>query len=263
MSDLLFLHSDNGSFSDYSQDAKDYLRDNFTVDFLAAEDSIYIGLYKPFSDFYVELSTFGSNQLSFSINGSSISVEDDTKGFSRSGFIHFDKPSTWNKETINGVEGYWLKVDSATDFSLDFVGCNIVFSDDNDLRQEVRNIDNLLAKGDSTFIAYHVAARNEIVQTLRNGGNIKRVDELIKNITKWDLLELGEIRQAAKYLTLAKIFFDISENNEDKFYNKYRDYEGMYGAAFKLFYYKLDKNDDGVYEQEEDLELNDCEIVRV
>jgi hypothetical protein len=263
MSDLYFLHSDNGSFSDYSQDAKDFLRDNFTIDFVSAEDSIYIGLYKKFSDFYVELSSFGNNQLSFSINGSSISVEDDTKGFSRSGFMHFSKPESWQKETFNGVEAYWLKIDSATDFSLEFTGVNLVFSDDNDLRQEVRNIDNLLAKGDSTFIAYHVAARNEIVQTLRNGGNIKRVDELIKNITKWDLLELGEIRQASKYLTLAKIFFDISENNEDKFYNKYRDYEGMYGAAFKLFYFKLDKNDDGDYKQEDDLELNDCEITLV
>jgi len=103
----------------------------------------------------------------------------------------------------------------------------------------MRNIDALKAKGDNSFIAYHVASRNEIIQSLRNGGYSKRFDDMAANITKWDILDLGEIRQASKYLALAKICFDISLNVDDKFYSKFRDYEGMFGAAFKLFYLKL------------------------
>jgi hypothetical protein len=264
MSDLLVLHDDNSVFSDYSKDAKDYLRDEFQVINIAVEDSLYIGLYKPFNSIYIDINTTDSlADLSFTINAASIAVDDDTKSFSRSGFMQFTKPSTWASSTINGVDAYWLKVDSTTDYDVTFNGINIVFADDNDLSQEVRNISNLKAKGDTSFIAYHVAARNEIIQSLRNGGYSKFVDDLVSNITKWDILEFGEIRQAAKYLTLAKIFFDISENVEDKFYTKFKDYEGMFGAAFKTFYLKLDQNDDGIYVQEEDLTDGSVEILRV
>jgi len=263
MKELMFMHDDNSLFVDYSLDAKDFLRDNFEVDFVSAEDSIYIGLYKPFNSVFFEFKTPQGSDLSFDINGSSLSVQDETRGFSRSGFITFTKPESWAASTINGVEAYWIKINSANDFIIDFQGVNLVFSDDNDLKKESRNIDNLLAKGDSSFIAYQVAARDEIIQTLRNGGTVKKVNDLVSNITKWDILELGEIRQASKYLTLAKIYFDISENVDDKFYTKFKDYEGMYGAAFKLFYFKLDKNDDGEYKQEDDLILNDIEIVLV
>lgn len=155
-------------------------------------------------------------------------------------------------------------------------GMNIVYSDDTDLKSEVRVLDDYLATGDSSFISYHVAARNEIVQSLRNGGYIKEQDPTAafapflefnnikrENLNKWDVFDLGEIRQASKYLTLAKIFFDVSENVDDKHYQRYRDYEGMYGAAFKLFYISLDLDNDGNEDQDEMLMLNDVTVTKV
>jgi hypothetical protein len=137
-------------------------------------------------------------------------------------------------------------------------GVNIVYADDNQLAAEVRIINDYLAEGDTSFIAYHLAARDDIVQTLRNGGNIKQVpdnnnegfdfmfsiDRTIQ-MNKWDLLDVGEITQAAKYLCLAKIFFDVSENVDDKAYIRWRDYMDKYGQAFRLYYLSLDLDDDG------------------
>jgi hypothetical protein len=154
-------------------------------------------------------------------------------------------------------------------------GMNLVYADDNDLISEVRLINDFLAEGDTSFISYHVAARNEIVQTIRNGGYVKQIgqdaflpqrsEEVLKrkNMNKWDFLDIDEIRQAGKYLALAKIFFDVSENTEDKAYQRYRDYEGMYGAAFKLFYMSLDLDDDGNEDKRENLALNDVTVTKV
>lgn len=252
----MVIQDDNGSFIDFSADAKDFLRDNFTLDFTAAEDKLYIGLYKPFSDFYLELESSTGKTLTYKINGVDIDVEDDTRNFSRNGFINFDKPTDWLAETINGIEAYWMEISSNLDFMDVITGLNLVYADDIDLKTEVRNIDILLAKGDTSFIAYHQGVRDEIIQTLRNGGYLKTADDQILEITKWDLLDIGEIRQAAKYLCLAKIFFDVSKNNDDKYYTRFRDFQGMYGNAFDTFVLKIDTKDDGKYEQEDDLEFN-------
>jgi len=261
MSDLLVFHNDNGTYADYSKESKDYLRDSYALNFVAIEDELYIGLYKPFNAIYVELDTPASTaSLAFTINAASLTVDDDTKELTRSGFITFDKPSAWVAETVDGVSAYWVKVISGADFTATIKGLNIVFADDNDLRQEQRNIDKMLASGDTSFIAYHLAARNEIVQSLRNGGKTKLSSDIVKSITKWDILEFGEIRQAAKYLALAKIFFDVSVNNEDKYYSKFRDYEGMYGAAFNLYIMHIDADDNGIKDQGSDLVINSIEI---
>lgn len=262
MQDLMVLHDDNGSFIDHSKSAKDFLRDDFTIDYTPVEDFIYVGLYKPFNAFYCEFSTAAAIQgnLSFTTNNNSLSVDDDTQSFTRNGFIQFEKPENWTKQIINGVEAYWLRISSDTAIAPIFRGLNLVFSDDNDLRQEVRRIDDLMEKDDTSFIAYHVASRNEIIQTLRNGGNTKKVDDIVRNITKWDMLDIGEIRQASKYLTLAKIYFDNSVNSGDQYDEKHGKYMGMFGGAFQLWISSIDKNDDGKYEQDKDLVLNNIEV---
>lgn len=275
MKDLIVKHDDNGVFKDLSNEARDYLRDPFSVTFIALEDRLLIGLYKPFNQIFTELNTTDvtTNTLTFKIGTATgfvaIEVDDDTNGYARSGFQIWDrKQDAWIATTEDGVEAFWLEVTSANDFVIDFDAINIVYADDIDLVSEVRNINEYLFENDTSFIAYHVASRNDIVQSLRNGGNFKELNMAspnpnLENITKWDLLDAGEIRQAAKYLALAKIFFDVSENTEDKAYQRFRDYEGMYGAAFKLFRMSIDKDDDGVTDTDERLTLNDVTVTKV
>jgi hypothetical protein len=143
------------------------------------------------------------------------------------------------------------------------MGINIVYADDIDLEMEVRTIKDYLHVGDKSFIPYHVSARNFIVQSLRNGGNFKgKIGLKSENVTKWDVLDFGEIREAAKYLALANIFFDVSENNEDKSYQRYRDYKNSYGEAFKVYRMKLDLNDDGNIDSQDEI-LNNISIHKI
>lgn len=275
MKDLAFRHDDNGVITKYDSQAKDYLRDDIPITFVAAEDALYLGLYKPFNQIYVEFETASVSEITPIVeisNGAgfnTIAFDDETKGFTRSGFITWERDqSAWASQLINSDTLYWLRIRTAQDFTATFKGVNIVYADDNDLKAEIRNIDEMLASGDSSFISYHVAARDEIVQTLRNGGNVKRVDDgtlsgNLLDVTKWDLLEAGEVRQAAKYLALAKIMFDVSVNIDDKYYQRYRDYEGMYGAAFKLFRMSLDTDDDGKVDDVENLALNDVTVMKL
>ena len=258
MRDLYLFHDDNGAFADYTLDARDYLRDEFTIDFTSGEDHIYIGLYKPFNKTYLELKTPAVANVNFTAeyyNGAAwqtLGTMDDTKGFTRSGFIQFEKPEDWSETPVNGESKYFIRFTADT-FTAEIQGFNLVFADDNDLRQEVRCIDDFTQGNDTSFIAYHVSARNEIIQTLRNGGHSTQKEGAVNhsNLTKWDLLDSGEINQAAKYLCLSKIFFDISENPDDKHYQRFNDYEQLFGEAFKLYRLSLDSNDDGVANEKE------------
>jgi hypothetical protein len=279
MKDLNFKFDNNGSYEDYTPESRDYLRDNFSVSFVSGEDAFYIGLYKPFEGVYMELLTASGFdvQASFSYyktnSFQSLKVSDDTNGLQRSGFIKWNREvEGWSKTTIDGDERYWIRIEAAQDFSLDIQGCNIVFADDQDLLSEVRDILDYRYSGDFSFIAYHVASRNEIVQSLRNGGykkyeeidQVTNVTQKYMNITKWDILELGEVRQAAKYLALSKIMFDVSENVDDKQFQAYSEFKAMYGAAFDLFYLSLDKDDDGEIDDEtERLQDNNIEIYKL
>jgi hypothetical protein len=270
MKDLSVFHDDNAIFADYTPDSRDYLRDDFTINFTSAEDSIYIGLYKPFNKNYIEFKTPSVSDINLTAtywNGlsyQSLELNDDSKGFTRSGFISFEKPADWSSNTINGEDKYYIKL-NADDFTAEIQGLNIVFADDNDLRKEVRCIDDYLQQTDISFIAYHTSARDEIIQTLRNGGHTTRIEgeAFSQNLTKWDLLDMGEVRQAAKYLCLSKIFFDVSENIDDKQYQRYIDFHGKYGSAFKLYKSSLDKNDDGIADDSEKMQYRGMSVSKL
>ena len=266
MKDIYFKHDNDGIFTDYSFESSSYLRDFFQVTYTTSEDAIYLGLYKPFNQLYIEMVTglLSANMTLeyFAPSATALIVHDETKSLSRSGFLTFDKPSNWAMTSVDGVSAYWIKVTLDQDCAPNFKGVNIVYSDDNDLLEESRDIIDYLASGDNSFIAYHVSSRNDIIQTLRNSGKIKTVDYKPEQLTKWDVLELGEIRQASKYLTLSKIFFDISENVDDKMFQRYESYKSMYGKAFDLFRISIDNNDDGIADDDEKLALTYTEILK-
>jgi hypothetical protein len=175
-------------------------------------------------------------------------VTDDTKGLSRSGFIRWEKDifDTWQAQLVNGESRFWLRLTFSTDFTADLAGLNLIFANDDDLSQVQRDIDRYRFSGDSDFIAYHVNAREEILQSLRNSGYTTRLQtESPNDLTQWDLLNIEQVRNAAKYLALANIMFDVSANEGDKYYQKWRDYKGMFGEAFRLYLLWLDRDDDG------------------
>lgn len=254
MRDLINKFDDNGSFTDFSNAARDYLRDDTVIGFVALEDRLLFGLYKPFNSVYLEFNSVADASVSLSFkyyNGTSfvdVSAIDDTLNYARSGFIKWDKPDDWASLDIDGDDVFWIEVTSDIDFNTTIRGLNSVLSDDNDLLKEQRQLmTEGLAPGDTTFIAYQVAARDEIIQSLRNGGHITRQINAREreDLQIWDLLKPDQLRVASKYLALSKIMFDISSNTDDKWYGNFRDYQGMYGGAFKLYLMAIDTDDDG------------------
>jgi hypothetical protein len=270
-----------GSFDDVSMLANDYSRDYFQIT-LGPDQSYYIGLHKPFKQIYVELNEITtSNDISFKFYDGSSFVDlpnliDRTKNFTRSDFVswQFQDDSkideTWKKTSVNGKKLYWVEISSSIEIDVSIGGINLIYSNDSDLKNEYPRIDDYLDPILPSFITFHVAARDEIVQRLRVGGSktaqtgsnnfLSYLGNDIRQFNKWDFLNIEEIRNAAKFLTLAKIFFYASENNQDKAFTRYESYMSMFSSAFKSFYLSLDYDDDGNTDNFENLDLNDIRI---
>lgn len=270
MRDLTFLFDDNGTFKDYTLDAQDFLRDKIEEDVIALEDKFYIGLYKPFRNIYIEMDEALVNQeITYEYYNGTVwqpfNVIDETKNLSRSGFVRWTPPSNWSEVNVNGLNLFWIRASLSVDASVSIMGANLVFSDDNELSKHQRDALNFLAKGDKSFIAYHVSSRDEIIQRIRNSGVATRKTlKTLNDFTKWDVLDIDQIKEAATHLCLAKINFDISEGETDKYYQKYKDHMAMFGASYKLYYRTLDLNDDGIIdEQLEKMQIRSITLSKV
>lgn len=262
---LTIYHSDSlGIFQNYSDSAFDFARDEFTLQ-LTTEDYLYIGFYKPISCFYVQIKTTNTVANTFNIeafNGSSwssISANDDTKGFTRSGFITFDRTDLGQTE-VNNVNKHWVRLSPTVNHASTVISAiNFVFCDDNDLVYEVPEItDTNHLAGKTSHILTHVAVRNQILQSLNNKNYTKTNPEtgIKEDLTCWDVLNVHQLKQAAMFLALSKIYFNFSDDVADKFYQKHKDYESRFQSAFELSRLALDDNDDGLVSTEEVMKEN-------
>lgn len=273
--DLAVLHDDNGTFFDKSAMAFDYGRDSFVLDLVSAQDYLYVGLYKPFKSLYAEMKVLNTNANTFTAqywDGSSWTALDNfldmSQGMTRSGFITWSKNTSWAKTPVNGDSMYWVRFKPSADFlnTTEVQGLNIVFADDGDLQNEFSQIlsykQSLLS-----FITYHQSVRDDIVQALRNKGNAKKdsstINMSLKNVTKWDLLDIGEVKKGAIYGCLAKIFFELSDDPEDKWYQRHKDYTEKANQALDLYYLSLDSNDDGKEDKNEMTQYQSVSLTRV
>lgn len=241
----------NGSFTDYTNDAVNYLADNFTITH-AASDYLYIGLEKPFNAVFIEMkiaNVNNSNMIVEQYNGTSwVSVEhtDETRGLKRSAFLRWEK-ADMEPATINSKEAYYIRISFSADTSaIEYKGINIIFSDDAQLKQEFFEIDQLRPSGENSFISKHVSAKNEILDRLKQRGTVKTVNSKEDDVNAFDLHDIHEIRQAATYMALAKIFFNLSDNIQDHWWAKYLTFQQKAESALQLFQIEIDSNNDGL-----------------
>lgn len=268
------LHDDNGNIRDLSHDLADFGRDSVLLDYVAAEDAFYIGLYKPFDLLYFEMAIADDAQASMDVkyfNGSSfVSVGefiDDSKGLIRSGFVEWEKPSDWDVETINGQELYWIRLDFSIDLNplTELQGIGIVWSTDQDLKEEYYEILDCLPAGASSFILKHQASKKQIVQDIRNQGKRKQGKKgSISHITEFDFLKPEEeLRQASKFLTLSKIFFNIHDDTDGIYTSLAKDYKEKFEGSFENLLLTLDFDDDGIVDNNEELVTSTITLRRV
>lgn len=253
-----------GSFTDISENAADFLRDTESLE-LSPAHSLYVGYYKPINAIYVDVETPSNTPASFTVevwnqgNWVPVDSRDETKGMSRSGFITWDK-SRSELSTVDGRERSWARISSSGGTGPVVVrGINILFCDKNAVMEEFYNIDDVVdAPG---LLAKMVSARNEIMDRLAQRGYLKYDATLTpQDIVTFDLHDVYQVRQAAKFFTLAKIFFVASDNMEDHWWAKYEAYQSKAVASLALYKLDVDVNNNG--KNDEDLGTKRAKNVR-
>lgn len=260
---LTILHDDNSVFTDHSDNAADYIRDDFSVDLSSTEDYLYIGFTKPVNSAYIEITTANTNpnELAAEVFDTetsmweSIELTDETKGFTRSGFMFWDS-SNMNPTDVDGETRNWIRLRPDNDHTATAIrGINLVFADDNALKSEFFEINNssILPTGETSHINVHVAARNRIIQMLRNDDYVKSngINPAIIKADQWDLFDVFEIREAAIHLALSKIFFNLSDDVEDHWWTKYRDHQRQFERSLPKARLSFDSDNDGIEDANE------------
>lgn len=265
-------YDDNTVFSDFTLDQESFIADSSSFTYEVSNDKLYIGFFKPINAFYVELGTANTNSATLSLkyyNGTSFTAVagdiDRTKGFTRSGFVEWDRNQADEaKTTISGAaittEQFWYEITfDATLTAVTMNGLSILFSDDNDLKEDEPLVTDFLPSGETTFVKFHQAARNKIMADMQNRGIRTRAQSDFgpnivlapgsnsdyRQLTPYDFLEREELRQASKYLVLSKVYFFQSDNPEDTYRANADKYKEDYNMAMKKFYLSIDLDQDG------------------
>lgn len=244
----------------------DFSTDNTELT-LTTSDYLLLGREAPFYSFFFYADTYNTDtsttvQLEFYDDRvddwtviDEADIIDDTKGFTRSGFIqYFIDWEHWKEHTPFGNKSlHWLrlKVLNADTTAMDVRALNIIFSDDTELETQfslINRSDFMLGRSD--HVLTHVAVRNEIVQKFRNQGltryrNADNTNYDYRRIVAWDLLDIQEVRLAATHLALAKIFEAVSDSVDDKWRQKSRDHRKEYDKYISLAFITFDKSSDG------------------
>lgn len=260
---LTILHDDNGTFIDHTASLCDYLRDTSTITLATSEDYLYIGFYKPISAVYIEFETPNTVSATLSLEyykktaeWTSITHHDDTKGLTRSAFLSWERNQTDQiVNTINSQEKFWYRISAdATTSAMIIKGINIVFSDDQELKRHYDQILSTDMLGSlSSHINIHVAARDYILQRLRNNNNNKLTSGDVAYITPWDLLDIEEVRMAATFKALSMIFNNLSDGDDDFWANKSLFYDKEYYKMINNVNLSIDSDDDGLKDPNENM----------
>lgn len=261
---MLKVYFDN---TDVSYQMENYQEDEYTF-ILLATGEIMIGYYKPINAVYVEFTTPNTNAASLALyyyNGTSFvstPARDETKGLTRSGFIKWDRNLTNEAKSTQHTESlYWYKLKLSVDSSSMIIkGLNLNFSSDSDLKEEYPNILEMLPTNDTSFVRFHTASRKDIVSFFKGQGKLINVQGVKRALDQFDLLDFEEVRDASKFLTLAKILYWVSDAVDDKWFQKAKMYESKYGEKISIVNLSIDSNDDG---KQDKVELNAVQSITI
>ena len=257
---------DGVNYTDKSLSLKEYDTPATSLE-LAAAGFLYIGFEKSFNSFFVELAAANANTSIFTaeyyngVSWTALKISDETNGFKNSGFICFEKPEDMALVTVDALEKVYIRLITDVDTSgVSAKLLDILFSSDLDLIKVKSNIVSKFAPN-GTWAEKHIAAREHIIQAVRNKGNVKviKVDNGVlpeeiyyKDVTKFDFLEPMQLRAASKYLALYFIFwYELSDEENDKWQIKAKEMYRLYEEAVNSYFLALDYNDDGKQDQNE------------
>lgn len=259
---LIVLHNiaSPSGFTTRTDEAYDFARDAFAFP-AKDEDFLYLGRAKEFNALYVEMSQANAVAVTMSAeywNGTAwtalVLPVEDTKAFTRSGFVKWAKPDDWTEKAVNGTTALWVRLSFSDDLSIgtSVQGINLVFADDTDLKRVFWTVADYLPKDQNSVspashVLAHVSARERILQKFNTDGKIKRnrTTGKFQGLDQWDFHEIGQVRQAATYLALHFIFSALADSTDDVYYKRAQLYEADYEKTISVFLLSLDTDDDG------------------
>lgn len=189
---------------------------------LTTSDFFYVGFQDRFSTRYFDLSVVNSNSFTLTIeqwDGSTwVAVEDivdQTVGFTKSGFISWVNGDIWEKVAqapIDDVELFWVRMSVSADLSASTAlqTCINLFSDDAELRIHYPDLitdSRYLPDSRTNFLEQHLAAKNYVVQRLKQSNEIRSEGEII---------DINPVMMAAIHRVAWTILNPIAMDDETK-----------------------------------------------
>ena len=244
------------AFVDSSDALCDFSVDTATITLLST-DYLYVGFEKPISSLFFYLTTVSTGTRALKVemfnNGTWNTQKsiDDTSGLTRSGFVTWEIPNQPIVCNVNSTSMFWVRFSVTVSTSATvFRAISSLFSDDRELKKEFPSIlnTNFLIGGSTDHYMIHETCRNDIVQYFRKKG-LRRLgqDCFMKKFMAFDIMDIDEVRTAATYLALSKIFSNVanSANAEDNWSAKSKMYKKMTDEALNTAYLTWDALSDG------------------
>lgn len=264
------IHSNNGTLTDISKSVLKYASGTSAIaDWVAAQDYLYLGSRAPFNHAYFKLSVVSataSNVMTVQYwDGrewrDAHRVEDETSGFTASGFVTFypDKRYSWEQEstndqnetvtgltTVNVYDLYWMRIKFSLDipagFTLAWAGQK--FSDDDDLNAEFPDLvraNMLLAfgTGKTSWEEQHVKA-----------AELTALDLIASEVVDWSgqILVREEFTLAAVMKVAEMIYGALGDDYVDQRDRAAREYKSRLDKSV----YRVDKNQNAILDKGED-----------
>lgn len=231
------IFSDDGTLSDISYKMNDYRKYTSVIDYVAAEDYIFIGSLLPFNHRYFDVSVANSESASVTVSiwdgttwNAAVDVIDMTASsgasMAVSGIVRFVPNNLKNwvaEDDSDGVTGlsstdyydlYWTRLSFSADltgtFALNYIGHR--FCDDDQLvsRYPDLNNSNLFTAWESGKTSWNeqcLAASNEIISDLKNRRLIISPDQILS----YEDFELAAIHKTAEI-----IFYGLGKSYEER-----------------------------------------------
>lgn len=262
--------------TDISNEMSSFSTDEVPFELTAAQ-TLRVGFRKAFAVMYFELSNPNINPVKISVNyenedgNQSLKVIDETNGFTRSGFIKFERPEDIIDSLFQTISKKYLEISVDVDLSVGtkLKGVGIVFCNNQDLIDIRSNVISKLNSGKS-LISKIALARDHIIDEFNQQGNFKVVKDnsstistgtVLSEINEFDFLKVDQLRLASAYQSLGHFFLEEkSDKEEDKWETQGKRFMKVAGQRMNSYFMNLDLDDDG---KADDDEVNQTTVTRL
>ncbi len=237
-----------------------------TQDFaLVAADYFYVGFNGPFAARYFDLDTVNTSPSAVSVDywdGNQYQavsdVIDQTDGFTRSGFISWENSTNWSTSEQSGVDKklYWVRISVSADLDAGtkLMSCVNRFSTDETLGGYYSILvedTRWLPEGETSFVKKHIAAKDLIVNRLKERTLIQKES---------DIIDINAVSVAAAH-ACAYLILQESATTDDTQEIRNRAYKNFEDEIDQLRL-NVDKDQDGVVDESEIHDFGSIEVRR-